>query len=81
MQNSTNHSSDHQGRSANRLVGKEICAHLVQISFVLPICRLCVPAKDAVITSSINCFTSFIAGFVIFSVLGYMSKMQVHPRK
>lgn len=35
--------------------------------------------KDAVITSSINCFTSFIAGFVIFSVLGYMSKMQGLP--
>ena len=33
--------------------------------------------QDALITSSINCFTSFISGFVIFSVLGYMSKMQV----
>jgi SNF family Na+-dependent transporter len=33
--------------------------------------------KDALITSSINSATSFIAGFVIFSVLGYMAKMQV----
>ncbi|KAI6241590.1 Transporter [Aphelenchoides fujianensis] len=28
---------------------------------------------DALLTSTINCFTSFLSGFVIFSVLGYMS--------
>ncbi|CAH1801941.1 unnamed protein product [Owenia fusiformis] len=32
--------------------------------------------KDALLTASINCLTSFLAGFVVFSVLGYMAFQQ-----
>lgn len=32
--------------------------------------------KDALITSSINCFTSFFAGFAVFAVLGHMATIQ-----
>uniref|UniRef100_A0AAR2K8R5 Transporter n=1 Tax=Pygocentrus nattereri TaxID=42514 RepID=A0AAR2K8R5_PYGNA len=32
--------------------------------------------KDALVTSSVNCLTSFVSGFVIFTVLGYMAEMR-----
>ncbi|KAJ8391430.1 hypothetical protein AAFF_G00089040 [Aldrovandia affinis] len=32
--------------------------------------------KDALVASSINCLTSFLSGFVIFTVLGYMAEMR-----
>lgn len=35
--------------------------------------------RDAVLTSLINCFTSFFSGFVIFSTLGYMSELTNRP--
>ncbi|XP_071959385.1 sodium-dependent noradrenaline transporter-like [Antedon mediterranea] len=34
---------------------------------------------DAMLTSSINCMTSFLSGFVIFAFLGYMSVKQQRP--
>ncbi|XP_027718119.1 sodium-dependent serotonin transporter-like [Vombatus ursinus] len=32
--------------------------------------------RDALITSMVNCLTSFLSGFVIFTVLGYMAEMR-----
>ncbi|XP_071994445.1 sodium-dependent serotonin transporter [Engystomops pustulosus] len=32
--------------------------------------------QDALVTSTVNCMTSFISGFVIFTVLGYMAQMR-----
>ncbi|KAM8797635.1 sodium-dependent serotonin transporter-like [Eudromia elegans] len=32
--------------------------------------------RDALLTSAVNCLTSFLSGFVIFTVLGYMAEMR-----
>ncbi|XP_077167412.1 sodium-dependent serotonin transporter isoform X1 [Paroedura picta] len=32
--------------------------------------------QDALVTSAVNCMTSFMSGFVIFTVLGYMAEMR-----
>ena len=36
-------------------------------------------SRDAILTSSVNCVTSFFSGFAIFAVLGYMSNKLQRP--
>ena len=44
--------------------------------FELPMYFLNLYYRDCLVTSCVNCFTSFFSGFVIFTYLGYMSHYQ-----
>lgn len=47
-----------------------------KLSFSRYLSHLPLHRRDALITSSVNCLTSFLSGFVIFTVLGYMAEMR-----
>lgn len=64
------------GRSCFRAACSEALNRLRPRLVQLLLCKF---GRDALATSSINCMTSFWAGFVIFSVLGYMSKRSGKP--
>lgn len=51
---------------------------------ILLVCYLCKLSNicffsDCLITTAVNCFTSFFSGFVIFTYLGFMSHKQHKP--
>lgn len=39
-------------------------------------CTRIVISRDCIVTTAVNCFTSFFSGFVIFTYLGFMSYKQ-----